>query len=66
MSSFIKEHNRNVLSSSPNSEKHSYNCRNKGNCPLASSCLKTCIVYRADVIKENETHVCYGVSDGEF
>ena len=66
MSSFIKEHNRNILSSSPNSEERSCNCRNKDNGPVVSSCLKTCIVYRADVIKENETHVYYGASDGEF
>ena len=66
MSSFIKQHNRNILSSPPNSEKHSCNCRNKDNCPLAGNCLKTCIVYRADVIKPNETHVYYGASNGEF
>ena len=46
MSSFIKQHNRNILSSSPNSKKRSCNCRNKDNCPLAGSCLKMCIVYR--------------------
>ena len=36
------------------------------NCPLAGNCLKMCIVYRAHVIKLNETHVYYGRSDGEF
>ena len=51
MSSFIKQHNHNILSLSPNSKERSCNCRNKDNCPLANSCLKTCIVYRADVIK---------------
>ena len=64
--SFIKQHNRNISSSSPNSEEHSCNCRNKDNCPLAGSCLKTCIVYTADVIKQNKTPVYYGASDGEF
>ena len=54
------------LSSSPNCEERSCCCRNKDNCPLAGSCLKTCLVYRADVIKQNETHVYYGSSDGEF
>ena len=52
MSSSIKQLNCNFLSSSPNSEGRSCNCRNKGNCTLAGSCLKTCIVYRADVIKQ--------------
>ena len=66
MPSFIKQHNRNILSSWPNSKKRSCNCRNKDNCPLAGNCLKMCIVYRADVIKLNETHVYYGASDAEF
>ena len=66
MSSFINQHNRNILSSQPNSEERSCNCINKDNCPLAGSCLKTYIVYRADVIKQNETHVYYGDSDAEF
>ena len=66
MSSFIKQHSRNILSSPPNSEERSCNFRYKNNCPLAGSCLKTCFVYRADVIKQNEAHVYYGESDGEF
>ena len=66
MSSFVKQHNRTILSSSRNSEERSCNCRNKDNCSLAGRCLKTCIVYRADVIKQNETHVYHGASDGEF
>ena len=66
MSSFIKQHSRNILFSPPNSEERSCNFRNKNNCPLAGSCLKMCIVYRADVIKQNETKVYYGESDGEF
>ena len=44
--SFIKQH-KHILSSPPNSKEHSCNCRNKDNCPLAGSCLKTCIIYRA-------------------
>ena len=44
--SFIKQH-KHILSSPPNSKAHSCNCRNKDNCPLAGSCLKTCIIYRA-------------------
>ena len=66
MSSFIKQHNCNILSSPPNSEECLSSCRNKENCLLASSCLKMCTVYRAEVIKQNETHIYYGASDGEF
>ena len=65
MSSFIKQRSRNILSLSSNSEERLCNCRNKGNCPLVGSCLKTCIVQRADFIKQNETHVYYDASDGE-
>ena len=53
MSSFIKQHNHNILSSPPNSEERSCNCRNKDCCPLAGSCLKIWIIYRADVIEQN-------------
>ena len=67
MSSFIKQHNRNILFSSPNSEeRYAIADIKTTNCPLAGSCLKTCIVYRADVIKQNETRVYYGAFDGEF
>ena len=58
--------NCNILSSQPNSEERSCNCRNKDNFPLAVSCFKLCIVYRADVIKQNETHTYYSASDREF
>ena len=65
-SSFIKQHKRNISSSLPNSKERSCKFRNKDNCPIAGSCLITYIVYRADVIKPNETHLYYGVSDREF
>ena len=66
MSNFIKQHSSNILSSPTTTEEHSCNCRNKDNCPLDGSCLKTCIVYRADVIKHNGTYIYYEASDGEF
>ena len=66
MSSFIKQRNFKILSSPTKTEERSCNCRNKGNCPLDGSCLKACIVYRADVIKHNVTHIYYGASDKEF
>ena len=47
MSSFIKQHTHFILSLPPNNN----------NCSLAGSCMKTCIVYRADVINQNETHI---------
>ena len=54
------------LSLLSNSKECSCNCRNKGNFSLAGSCLKTCIVQRADVNKQNETHIYYDISDGEL
>ena len=60
MSNFIKQHNSNILSSPTKTKERSCNCRNKDNCPLDGSCLKTCIVYRADVIKHNGTHILWG------
>ena len=66
MSNFIKQHNSSSLSPPTKTEECSCNCRNKDNCPLDGSRLKTCIVYRADVIKHNGTHIYYGASDGEF
>ena len=66
MSSFIKQHSSDISSSPTKTEERSRNCRNKDNCPLDGSCLKTCIVYMADVIKHNGTHIYYGASDGEF
>ena len=56
-SSFIKQHNRIILSSSPNREERSCNCRNKDNCPLAGSCLKTCIVYIEMSSKIKHTYI---------
>ena len=66
MSNFIKQHNSNILLSPTKTEERACNCRNKDHCPVNGSCLKTCIVYRADVIKHNGTHIYYGASDGEF
>ena len=41
MLSFIKQHNRNISSLSPNSKKRSCNFRDKEDCPLAGSVLFT-------------------------
>ena len=44
MSSFIKQRNRNILSSSSKSKESSSNCTNKGKRPFSESCLITCII----------------------
>ena len=43
MSNFIKQHNSNILSSPTKTEERPCNCRNKDNCPLDGSCLKTSV-----------------------
>ena len=43
-----------------------YHCRNKENCPLDGKCLQACIVYKADIITNKDSHIYYGASDGEF
>ena len=65
MSSVIKQHNCKKLSTTENID-WLCNCRNKENCPLDGKCLQTCIVYKADVITNKDSHIYYGASDGEF
>ena len=65
MSSVIKQHNYKVLSTTQNVDRLC-NCRNKENCPLDGKCLQKCIVYKADVITNKDSHIYYGACDGEF
>ena len=65
MPSVIKKHNNKVLSTKENVNRLC-NCRNKENCPLDGKCLQTCIVYKANVITNKDSHIYYGASDAEF
>ena len=65
MSSVIKQHNCKVSSITEN-EDRLCNCTNKRNCPLHDKCLQTCIVYKAAVITNKDSHNYFGASDGEF
>ena len=65
MYSVIRPHNYKVLSTTENVDRLC-NCRNKENCLLDGKCLQTCIVYKADVITNKDSHIYYGASDGEF
>ena len=65
MYSVIKQHNYRVLSTTENAD-WLCNCRNKENCPLDGKCLQTCIVCKADVITNKDSHTYYGASVGEF
>ena len=59
MSSVIKQHNYKVSSTTENVDKLC-KCRNKGNCPLDGKFLITCIIYKADVIGNKDSHIYYG------
>ena len=64
ISTIIKQHNCKVLST----KIVDWLCssRNKDSCPFDGECLQTCIVYKADVVTNKESHIYYGASDGEF
>ena len=64
MSRVIKQHNCKVLSTK-NVDRLG-NCRNKDSSHLGGKCLQTCIVYKADVITNKDSHIYCGASDGEF
>ena len=61
----VTQHNYKVLLTTKNVDQLC-NCRNKDNCPLDGKCLQKCIVYKADVITNKGSHICYGAGDGEF
>ena len=54
-----------TLRKKPN-EARLCNCRNKQSCTLDGKCLSSSIVYRAEVISDNNTKIYYGASEGEF
>ena len=66
MKNLIKQHNARVLKNQEHTEKRSYNCRVKGNCPLDGKCLHECIVYQANVITNSKCREYFGAVDGEF
>ena len=57
MSSVIKQHNYRVLSTTENV---------KENRPIDGKRLQSCIVYKAEVITNKDSHIHYGASDREF
>ena len=57
MSSFIKQHDHNILSSPPKTEERSCNCRNKDNCPLAGRPWKH--VLFTELILSRNTHILW-------
>ena len=51
MQSIIKSHNQRLLSSGPDSNEKSCNCRVKDQCPVQGKCLKP-VVYKATIVAD--------------
>ena len=66
MKNLIKKHNPRVLKNQEHSEKRSCNCRVNDNCPLDGKYLHECIVYKANVVTNNELKEYFGTAEGEF
>ena len=62
----IKKHNSKILQNDRKKDPPKCNCRNKNNCPLNRDCQEKCLVYKATVTTENDSHVYYGQCEGEF
>ena len=62
----IKKHNSKILQIDRKKDPPKCNCRNKNNCPLNGDCQEKCLVYKATVTTENDSHVYYGQCEGEF
>ena len=65
ISNIIKQHNATVLATST-TPKRLCNCRNKDTCPLDGSCLKQCIIYKAEVHADNDYKIYYGEVESDF
>ena len=64
ISSIISSHNRNILYPKP--KTFGCNCRNKNDCPLNGECLTPKVIYRADIISNNESKFYIGLSETTF
>ena len=66
LGNIIKQHNSKILKGTPAPQLQQCNCRTKQNCPLNGRCLTNCIVYKATVTTNSDTHTYYGLCEGEF
>ena len=66
LGNIIKQHNSKILKGTPAPQLQQCNCRTKQNCPLNGRCLTSCIVYKATVTTNSDTHTYYGLCEGEF
>ena len=60
----LSTHTKNILN--PKLTSFGCNCRNKNNFPLDGECLTPKIIYRADIITDNDHIFYYGTSEATF
>ena len=69
MESMISSHNKKVLKNENTDTSHSKiecNCRDANLCPLKGKCLRSSIVYQADVITNSSTSTFIGFASNSF
>ena len=68
MGSIIKNHNDKILKNNviQEPEQKKCNCRVPDQCPLNGKCLTTCVVYKADVITDDDQRQYTGLTEGTF
>ena len=69
MESIISSHNKKVLKNENTDTSHSKiecNCRDANLCPLKGKCLRSSIVYQADVITNSSTSTYIGLASNSF
>ena len=66
MKSIISSHNKQILT--PKNKKVGSNCRTKNSCPLDNKCLKSQLVYQADVTNNLDDEYKYylGIAETTF
>ena len=68
MCSIIKNHNNKILKKNviQEPEQKKCNCRITDQCPLNGKCLTTCLVYKADVITDDDQRQYTGLTEETF
>ena len=66
--SIIKNHNNKILKNNvlQEPEQKKCNCQVPDQCPLNGKCLTTCVVYKADVITDDNKRQYTGLTEGTF
>ena len=66
IASIITTHNNQLLYPPEDQDNNTCNCKNKVNCPMNGNCLKSCIVYKAEVESVSGQKYYIGTSEDKF